>query len=235
MLISVIIPAYNEEKRIRRTLDQYVGDFYPGNTEFVVVLNGCRDRTREVVEQAQRELGQSIVIHELPESGKGRAIKFGFQQARGDLIGFLDADGSTSPVEYRKLVEAILHQSYDGAIAARWGKGSQVVGRTTVLRTLFSYGFHYYTKLLFRLPYRDTQCGAKIFRRQAISQVVDQLKISGMSFDVELLVRLKQAKCRVREVPTIWIDRSSTEMTGAKLLRTSWQMFTALLKIRFSN
>lgn len=235
MLISLIIPAYNEAQRIRHTLDDYVKDFYPGNVELVVVLNGCRDNTREVVEQAQRELGHAIVIQELPQGGKGRAIKYGFQHAQGDLIGFLDADGSTSPAEYRKLVEAILHESYDGAIASRWVRGSRVVGRTTFLRTLFSYGFHYFTKMLFWLPYRDTQCGAKLFRRQVVEQIVDKLTITDMSIDIDILVQLKRAKFKIREVPTVWVDRSSAEMSGAKLLRATGRMIVSLLKIRFSH
>jgi glycosyltransferase involved in cell wall biosynthesis len=235
MLISLIIPAYNEAQRIRRALDEFGKYFYPGNLELVVVLNGCRDNTREVVEQAQRELGRVIVIHELKESGKGRALKYGFQQARGDLVGYLDADGSTSPSEYQKLLEPILHEAYDGAIAARWGNGAKVVGRTTVLRTIFSYGFYVFTKILFWLPYRDTQCGAKIFRRSVIAPIVDQLQVTDMSFDVELLVLLKKAGAKIKEVPTVWIDRSSVEMSSGKLLRASWKMFISLFKIRFSH
>ncbi|MDD5342177.1 MAG: glycosyltransferase family 2 protein [Patescibacteria group bacterium] len=237
MLISIVIPAYNEAKRIRETLDRYVKDFYPGQTEIIVVLNGCRDDSREVVERAIKELGPAIRYFDLKTGGKGLAVHYGFQKAEGELVGFLDADGSTSPEEYRKLVEAILQKKYDGAIASRWKKGSQIIGRKSPLRKLTSQGFHLVTKLLFWLPVRDTQCGAKLFRREVVQKILPNLKEKNMAFDVELLWLAKRAGFHITEVPSVWVDKSSSEMLGSttKLMRTSLNMFLALVKIRFQH
>lgn len=237
MLISLIIPAYNESTRIRRTLDQYVKDFYPGNKEIVVVPNGCTDNTLEVVQQAQKELGSEIVIHNLKEGGKGLAVQEGFKIAKGELVGFVDADGATSPTEYKKLVEAILHDKYDGAIASRWLKGAKVVGRTSPLRTVVSQGFHIINKLLFWLPVRDTQCGAKIFKNEVIKEVIPKLRVKNMAFDVELLLVAKKSGFRYKEVPTVWVDQSSSEMLGSpgKVFKTSINMFVSLIKVRLHH
>ncbi len=234
MLISLVIPAYNEAKRIRKTLDKYVKEFYPGNQELIIVPNGCHDDTLEVVKQAQKELGSEIVIHNLREGGKGLAVQEGFKKARGELIGFVDADGATSPSEYRKLVETILNEKYDGAIASRWLTGSKVVDRTSFLREVASQIFYIITKILFWLPFRDTQCGAKMFRRTVVEKIIPQLKVKNMAFDVELLFMVKKAGFKVKEVPTVWIDQSSSEMLGSKskFMKTSLIMFASLIKVR---
>ncbi len=218
-------------------MDQYVKDFYPGNKELIIVPNGCTDNTLGVVQQAQEELEDEIVIHNIKEGGKGLAVQEGFKIAKGELVGFVDADGATSPAEFRKLVETILHDEYDCAIASRWLKGAQVVGRTSPLRTIVSQGFYIINKLLFWLPVRDTQCGAKLFKREVIEKIVPKLKVKNMAFDVELLLLVKQAGYKLKEVPTIWVDQSSSEMLGStgKLIKTSLNMFLSLIKVRFHH
>src|SRR3989338_8373541 len=105
MKLSIVIPAYNEEKRIGKTLDQYLTYFtknYKKDYELIVVLNGCRDNTRGVVEEFTRY--PQLRILEFKEGNKGRSVLEGFKTAHGDYIGFTDADESTSPEEYHKLV-----------------------------------------------------------------------------------------------------------------------------------
>ncbi|MFA5106880.1 MAG: dolichyl-phosphate beta-glucosyltransferase [Patescibacteria group bacterium] len=237
MLLSLIIPAYNEEKRIRKTLELFVRELCPGDKEIIVVLNGCTDNTRSVVEQAARDFGSEIKIEELAIGGKGLAVVHGFKKATGDLIGFVDADGATSPREYRKLVEAITQGKADGAIASRWLAGSHVVARTSFFREVISQAFFIITKLLFWLPFRDTQCGAKLFRREVAQAVLPKLKVMNMAFDVELLLLTKQAKYRITEVPTEWIDQSISATFGSplKVIKTSLNMFFSLFKIRFQH
>ncbi|MDP3964669.1 MAG: glycosyltransferase family 2 protein [bacterium] len=237
MFISIIIPAYNEATRIRKTLDRYVPSLYPGKVEYLVVLNGCTDNTSEVVKKARTELGESIHIHELEMGGKGLAIRHGFKEARGELVGFLDADGATAPEEYEKLIQALIHGRRDGAIASRWKKGSKVIARTSFFRTIASQGFHIIMKLLFWMPFRDTQCGAKIFRRHVIEKILPQLRVKNMTIDVEILYACKMAGYDIEEVPTVWIDQTNSEQFASlgKLIKTSWNMFIALIAIRFHH
>lgn len=237
MLLSLIIPAYNEEKRIRKTLERYMQELCPGDKEIIVVLNGCTDKTRSVVEQARRDLGSEIKIEELAVGGKGLAVVHGFKKAIGDLVGFVDADGATSPIEFRKLVTAINQDQADGAVASRWLAGSHVVARTSFFREIISQAFYIITKLLFWLPFRDTQCGAKLFRRAVVQAVLPKIKVMNMAFDVELLLLTKQAKYRIVEVPTEWIDQSISATFGSplKVIKTSLTMFVSLFKIRLQH
>lgn len=237
MLLSLIIPAYNEEKRIRKTLERYVRELCPGDKEIIVVLNGCTDNTRSAVEQAIHDLGSEIKLEDLKVGGKGLAVVHGFKKAIGDLVGFVDADGATSPVEYRKLVDAVTQGKADGAVASRWLSGSHVVARTSFFREIISQTFFIITKLLFWLPFRDTQCGAKLFRRQVAQAVLPKLKVMNMAFDVELLLLAQQAKYRIVEVPTEWIDQSISATFGSpmKVIKTSFNMFFSLFKIRFQH
>lgn len=232
MRISLVIPAFNEEHRIVPTLEKYMREFFPDRSEYIVVINASTDRTRQVVESVRQTAGDRVTIYEIPERGKGLAVRYGLERAKGELIGFLDADGSTSPSEFAKLVEAVETGHLDGAIASRWAKGSKVVGRTTPLRTLASWGFYAVTKLLFWLPYRDTQCGAKLFTRETIKAIVPELRVKDMSIDVEILRVAAQQGRKISEIPSVWIDKSSPEMLGTKFFRTSLRMLRSLFYIR---
>ncbi|MBU0707630.1 glycosyltransferase family 2 protein [Patescibacteria group bacterium] len=237
MLLSLIIPAYNESKRIRKTLEAYVKKTFPGKKEIIVVLNGCTDNSREVVEQAIKELGNEIVLYEIKEGSKGKAVRYGFERAQGDIVGFLDADGATSPEEFDKLVDQIVKHGVDGAIASRWCKGSKVIGRTSVFRTIASQGFYILTKALFWMPFRDSQCGAKLFKKEVIKRILPKLKVENMAFDVEILYLIHSAGFKIREVPTVWVDQASSEQFASmtKLARVSLRMFLTIIALRFKH
>lgn len=230
MFLSIVIPAYNEEKRIGRVLEQYI-DFFKENLEIIIVLNGCRDRTEEVVQKTQRKYPNIVRYFDIKEVGKGRAIIKGFKEAQGDLIGFVDADGSTSPMEYGHLISRI--NGADGVIASRWKKGARVENRTFI-RKIISLGFVFLVKILFFLPYQDTQCGAKIFKKMALKKVLPKITIKNMAFDVELLYLMKKHNFNIKERPTVWLDQSSSAVLGSplKIIINSIKMFFTLIFIR---
>jgi len=234
MNLSIIIPAYNEEKRIGRTLDGYLA-FFKENIEIIIVLNGCRDRTIDQVKKRQKQFPRIIKYLNISESiGKGAAVKHGFEMASGKLIGFVDADNATSPVEFSKLIESI--DGADVAIASRWKKGSEVINRS-FFRKMVSLGFLILVKLLFRMPFADTQCGAKLLKKEAAEQITPLLKASNMAFDVELLYLSLKKGFRVKEIPTVWVDQSSSAMLGSplKIFSNAIKMFFTLLRIKFKN
>jgi len=234
MFLSIIIPAYNEEKRIGETLDDYLG-FYTQDVEVIVVLNGCQDRTLDEIKKRKDRFSQILRYIEIKEAiGKGAAVKIGFEAAKGDLIGFVDADNATSPTEFDKIVQTI--DGTDACIASRLKKGSQVINRT-VMRKIVSLGFVAIVKLLFGMPFADTQCGAKIFKKNVIKEVIPFLTTTNMAFDVELLYIILKKGYKIKELPSVWIEKSSSALLGSpfKLVVNGVKVFFTLLHIRFKK
>lgn len=228
-MISIIIPSYNEEKRIGKTLDKYC-NFLRSKLDFeiLVVLNNCNDNTLEVVKNAMRK-HKEIRYLNFKQGGKGFAIIEGFKDVlkrKNDLIGFVDADMSTSPEAFYDLIKNI--KNYDGIIASRRIKGAQI--EKTLPRTIISFSFNFIVRSLFLLPYQDTQCGAKLFKRETIEEVIRELTQTGWIFDIDLLYRLKKKKFKIKEFPTVWEDK---EGTSIRFVRTSLKMFLDLMKMRY--
>jgi glycosyltransferase involved in cell wall biosynthesis len=234
MLLSIVIPAYNEETRIGHMLRRYLDYSWPLDVEYIVVLNGCRDRTLEIVQSFSAEAGRRLRIITISEAiGKGGAVRQGFTLADGDYIGFADADGATEPGEFNKLIQKL--PDYDGVIASRWKRGSQMIGRN-FMRKIISLGFIVFVKLLFWMPFFDTQCGAKVFKKNFLKEILPRLKVDNMAFDVELLYRARQVHGRIAEVPTKWINRDSSAALGSPLgtISSGLRMLFTLMQIRLS-
>ncbi|MBI4093012.1 MAG: glycosyltransferase [Candidatus Kerfeldbacteria bacterium] len=228
--LSIVVPAHNEEHRIAPTLRTYANHFAK-RSEILVVLNGCTDRTLDVVAATSREFPVIRAIN-IPEAvGKGGAVREGFRQSRGRLVGFVDADGATTPAEFARLIAMM--DGADGLIASRWIDGAKVYHRTSVIRAMASRGFITLTRWLFKLPYHDTQCGAKIFTARFVREVLPRMRINDLTFDVELLLLGRSARFKIREVPTEWYDRSSPVLLGTpgRVFRTSLSMFMSLLSL----
>lgn len=233
--VDIIIPAYNEAERIAQTLRAWLVES-PADWTITIVLNGCTDNTREVIDEVQRDFTRQAVILEYAEAiGKGGAIMRGWKHSTAEVVGFVDADLSTSPAEMKKLVDAL--PGHDGVIASRFSKGATIIARQSRLRTLMSKVFALSVKLLFGMPFTDTQCGAKVFTRTAANSVLDRVTSTNMAFDVELLWRLHQRRADIIEVPTYWIDRtgSSSLNSPLALMRTGFTMLRTLFHVRFSK
>jgi dolichol-phosphate mannosyltransferase len=241
-IIEVIIPAYNEEHRLGRMLKSYAALFSQYETATIlltVVPNGCTDNTLGVATELQRVYSDLIRIYNIEAAvGKGGAVYGGWKQSSADIVGFVDADGATSAEEFKRLIDAMLQrEDIEGVIASRFIGGATVVNRTSHLRSLMSIFFVQFVRVLFWLPFQDTQCGAKLFRRKAIMEIMNSLRTTNMQFDVELLWKLTRAKKRVIEIPTIWEDQPGSAQLGSKLnfVKTGFQMIASLIRIRFSG
>jgi glycosyltransferase involved in cell wall biosynthesis len=225
---SVIIPAHNEQERIERTLEDYVGVF--GDSEIIVVLNGCTDGTGAVVNRL-RESSPNLLTIEIPDAvGKGGAVRAGFLMARADVVGYVDADGSTPAREMRRLCEAV--GDSDGVIGSRWLPGSLVAIRQSWARRVASRNFNFIVRALFGLGYCDTQCGAKVFRRRALERVMRDVETANLAFDVDLLFTMKRLRMRIREEPTYWIDMQGSRV---RLASASLHMFAAVVRLRLRH
>ena len=231
MKISIIIPAYNEEKRIENTLKEYY-KFFKNKIDFeiLVVINGTNDRTEAIVKRYVEKYKEIRYLN-FSQKGKGFAINEGFKDAlkrESDLIGFVDADMSTKPDAYYDLVKNI--KENDGIIASRTIKGAQM--EKSWKRTIISFTFNLIVKMLFFLSYYDTQCGAKLFKRKTIKEVISELTQTGWIFDVDLLYQLKKKKFKIKEHPTVWCD---VQGGSIKLFATSFEMLCDLLRMRIKN
>ncbi len=238
--LSIIIPAHNEERRIERTLLEY-GTFFgqlkkEGQMDFeiIVVLNACKDKTFEITEAIKGKI-REIFILDLKEAGKGLAIMAGFREAikpykKNDLVGFVDADMATRPEEFYRLTEKI--NDYDGIIASRYMKKSVVNPKPSLRRIIVSRIFNLLIKSLLFMNYKDTQCGAKIFKKKAIIKVLPQLTLSQLAFDVDLLFTLRKNGFKIIEIPTVWGDK---EYSTVNFMKSGPKMALSILRLRILN
>jgi glycosyltransferase involved in cell wall biosynthesis len=222
---SIIVPAHNEEQRIGQTLEGFAEAF--NDSEIIVVLNGCTDDTQGVVERIRRKHANVHIVGIPGAVGKGGAVRAGFLIARAGVVGYVDADGSTPAREMRRICESI--GSDDGVIASRWLPDSHVVIKQPFVRRMASRCFNLLVRMLFGLHYSDTQCGAKVFRKDALDLAMRAVETTNLAFDVDVLFAMKSAGMRVKEVPTYWVD-----MTGSKvrLVSASTRMLAAILRLR---
>src|SRR3954449_7455621 len=178
------MPAHNEEDRIDRTLRAYRAACPDDGVRFLVALDSCTDRTQEIVHAHQRVDGR-VRSFAYPKLGKGGVIAETFRRSDADLVGFVDADGATPPHELMRLAHVALVA--DGAIATRRHPASVLPARRTLARRLTSAGFALAVRRLLGLGYRDTQCGAKVLRREVVHDILPRLRARDLLFDVDLL------------------------------------------------
>jgi glycosyltransferase involved in cell wall biosynthesis len=228
--LLLLIPAYNEERRIEPALRSYAAyfrDHYPGKFQLIVVLNGCRDHTPAVVQKVAAEFPSVSAIEFREPIGKGGALIEGLRLAPlADLIGYVDADGATAPPAFHDLLKHA--GEADCVIGSRWLPGAVLHQQQTGRRRFVSRGFHLIVQCLFRMNIRDTQCGAKVLRREAVEKIHSSLRIADMAFDINLLYSLKRAGFRILEVPTEWTDQVGSKVT---LFRTSLVMFLSTVRV----
>jgi glycosyltransferase involved in cell wall biosynthesis len=213
MSFAIVIPAHDEEHRIDRTLSAYRAGFPQPDVTFHVALDGCRDMTADVVNR--HALADSrVVLHDFPKLGKGGVLMETFRRCDADLIGFVDADCATPPAELTRMTEAAAR--VDGVIASRRLPASVTLGQRGAARSLTSTGFAWLVRRMFKLPYADTQCGAKVLHRRLVERVVPLMSSRDFLFDVDLLVTAGRTGFAVVEVPTVWIDQSGSKLTARR-------------------
>jgi len=229
--LLILIPAYNEERRIEPVLRDYAeffGKNYSGEFQIVVVLNGCTDDTLGVVRRVGAEFSAVHALEFREAIGKGGALIEGLKlAAHADLIGYVDADGATPPRAFLELVRHI--GEADCVIGSRWVRGAVIHQSQSGHRRFASRAFHLVVQLFFWLNIRDTQCGAKVMKRAVVEKIHPYLRIADMAFDINLLVSIKRAGFRVLEVPTEWTDQAGSKVM---LFHSSLTMFLSVVRVR---
>lgn len=226
---TLVIPAYNEEMRIGATLEEYLGHF-DRDTEIVVVLNGCRDRTGDIACTFLDSSPNLRIIDERGVVGKGGAVAMGFRRAKGDIVAYVDADAATSAAEIERLMDQV--GDADGVIGSRWIDRGVIIRKQGPFRRIASRVFNSIVRTLFDLPYKDTQCGAKAFKREALDAIHDELGTTNLAFDVDILYLMHKHGFELKEVPTAWEDKdgSKISMKGA-----APRMLGAVIRLRIKH
>ncbi len=230
MKLSIVIPAHNEEHRLPPMLEAYAAFFmekYGDEVELIVVPNFCEDRTADVARGLGSRFPQIKVLDDPGYVGKGGAVVLGAQAASGEWIGFADADGATPPPAFDDLVENV--GDAGGIIASRWMKGSRMTPKQPPARQVSSRCFNALVNLLFGLRLKDTQCGAKLFRRDVMEQIAGNLGVTNWAFDVDMLFQAKRIGAELREIPTVWNDVAGSKV---RVFRSSVNMFVSIVRLR---
>ncbi len=231
--LSIVMPAYNEELRIGKTLESYARFFDKKlDYEILVVLNGCRDRTLGVVERYANRNKRIKYINIKEAIGKGGAVIEGFKIVNGSYIAFVDADSSTEPDQLHYIYSMTKKSCCDGVIGSRWVKGAKIKRYQPLKRIIASRVYNLLVRALLFMPYKDTQCGAKIFSNKAIKSILDTVVPVGWEFDVALLYALRRKGFRIKEAPIVWADKLGTSL---KVTKTAPKMLKSLLWIRIEN
>lgn len=229
MKISLIIPAYNEDRRIGSTLSDYYNAFTGEEGfdvfEIIVEMDGCTDKTAEIVSEFSNYKDNVKFLEYDERLGKGGGLRRAFRAATGDIIGFTDADNSTKAKELIKLIRTLDLADVDVVVGQRYGGFNNI----PLVRRVFSRGFNLLVRLLFRLNIRDTQCGAKVFRKGVVKEVLSHLIIDDFAFDVNFLYSAKKLEFKIKEVEIEW---EHNEGSRVKLFSTTIKMFISLLKLR---
>jgi dolichyl-phosphate beta-glucosyltransferase len=229
----VVIPAYNEEKRLPVYLSEILSYLEKTGTayEIIVVDDGSTDDTTGVVTGFSRG-NDRVKLLSLPRNrGKGYAVRTGMMAARGGLLLFTDADGAT-PIRELERLQAALERGADLAIASRALHDDCCAVQAHLHRKIIGDVFNLLVTVLAVSGIRDTQCGFKLFRADTARTVFPLQRIEDFGFDVELLYLCRKNGYRITEVPVNWSD-----VQGSKVgvLRDSVRMLGDLFKIRIND
>jgi dolichyl-phosphate beta-glucosyltransferase len=229
----VVVPAYNEERRLLTSLPKISGYLRAHfvRHEILVVDDGSTDATAAVVTAFAQD-APAVRLLQLPvNSGKGAAVRAGMLAAAGDLVWLSDADLST-PIEELDNVLRHLRAGVDVVIGSRDLPESQIQRHQNPLRETMGKLFNLIVRLLSGLPYHDTQCGFKCYRRAAARAIFHRARINGFAFDVETLVLARRLGCRTVEMPVRWVNCPQSKV---RILRHPAEMVLELLTIRLNE
>jgi dolichyl-phosphate beta-glucosyltransferase len=230
--LSIVIPAYNEESRLPAslgTIAAYIGARPSApRIEVLVVDDGSADATGACAEEAGRRHGLFLRVLRFPANrGKGAAVRAGCLEAAGDLVLVSDADFSTPIYEWEKLASA----NAPVAIGSRALDESLVKERQSLGRVAMGKLFNRLVRLLLVPGIRDTQCGFKLFTREAAREIFSRAKVDHFAYDVEALLLARRLGYAIAEVPVLWFNSADSRVTLFGGAEAYWDV----LRIRFTT
>jgi dolichyl-phosphate beta-glucosyltransferase len=233
--LSIVLPAYNEARRLPSSialLRQFLGPsvWSSGSFEVLIVVEHSGDGTLELARQAVAEQANFHIIDNRVHRGKGYAIRSGIQQARGDIIFYMDADLSVPLEEIPAFLDHFRKNPADDVLlGSRQHAASRIERRQSLLRQTMGKTFNRILRTLSLIPFRDTQCGFKAFRRRAAHEIFALQTIDGFAFDVEVILLAQALGYRIAELPVRWLNSPESKV---HILGDSSRMLLDALTIR---
>ncbi len=231
-MMSIVIPAYNEEKRIKGSLSETCAYLnHSGmNYEIIVVDDGSSDETSQIVGSMVADSPKVKLVRYEKNKGKGHALRTGVLVTKGDFVLVMDADLSTPIEELQKLMPYLSNGGFDIAIGSRALDLSDIIKKQPWVRQGMGKMFNKIVKALVIGDFSDTQCGFKLFSGDVARNLFGEAKIDRFAYDVEILARAKRKGYGIKEVPIRWIDSPESRVDPIK---DSLQMLVDLVRIRF--
>lgn len=240
---SIVVPAYNEESRLERSI-QKIHSYLESRLEafeIIIVDDGSTDSTGEIAKACSEKFAPEQVIRVIqnPENrGKGFSVRRGMLEARGALALLTDADLSTPMDEIGKLEEKVVGEGYDIAIGSRDVPGAEIIRHQPWFRERAGKIFNDFVQALTSLPFRDTQCGFKLFRMEKCREIFKKQRITRYAFDVEVLFVAQCWGLKLAEVPVKWRHAEGSKvhlfpdafLTGIDLARIRWNQVRGLYR-----
>jgi len=229
--VSIIIPAKNEQERLPHFLKTVIDYCHQSSYfyEIIVVDDGSKDQTAQRVLSFQKEFPSLKLVRLERNHGKGYAVKQGFLAASGEIVLFLDADGSTQPQEIERHLDGF-EQGYDIVIGSRVLSDGKSHVQARVYRKFMGFIFNFLVSWILIKGIKDTQCGFKMFRGELIKDLFGPVHLEGYGFDLEILYLAQRKKLRIKEVAVNW---SHVEGSKVNLFKDSLWMFWNIIQIRF--
>jgi dolichyl-phosphate beta-glucosyltransferase len=233
MIVSIIIPAYNEELRIEHTLKKvFANDFLSSlDLEIIVVDDASSDQTALIVKNIAQAYPCVKLLQGDINRGKGFSVRKGMLKARGDYLVFIDADNSTPIEEIQKLLPLVMKGDCDIAIGSRGLKESKIKVRQAWVRRNMGKTFNLFVRCLLLKDFPDTQCGFKCFSKKAAQAVFSLQRIDRFAFDVEALVIARIKGLTIKEVPVVWINNPQSKVNP---INDASRMFFDLFLIKMN-
>ena len=233
MDLSIVVPAFNEERRLPKTLESIRAYLSSRSlrAEVLVVDDGSTDGTAKVVERSRAEFPELRLLSARSNHGKGFTVRRGMLEARGEIALFTDADLSAPIEEADKLLAALRDGKYDVAIGSRAVDRSLIEVRQSAFRERAGIIFNRIVRGIAGLPFQDTQCGFKAFRREKTRVIFQQQRTEGFGFDPEILFLAKRKGLRIAEIPVRWAHDPATKV---RMVADSLGMFLDVLAIRWN-
>src|SRR5439155_1621602 len=222
-VLSIVVPCFNEEQRLPRTIEQIERYLDARNTpyELILVDDGSADGTRLIMDAAA-ERHSAVRVEGLPHNrGKGRALAVGVEAAKGDEVLITDADLST-PIEELEKLQAALRDGAGVAIGSRALRASRVEISQPVYRVLMGKAFNLIVQAVLLPGIWDTQCGFKLFRADVAHSVFAGLATDGFGFDPEVLYRARKQGVKIAEVPVVWRNSAPTKVSPVRSFSWRW-------------
>lgn len=230
-MLSVVMPAYNEEKLIYQsimTTIQILSGFVEC-FEIIAVNDGSKDRTKMEIERAMKRDSRVRLVTSEKNRGKGNAILAGVSQADGAYIAFVDADLELNPAQLEGYLTELLTKKLDVVIGCKFHKDSEL--HYPLKRKIMSMGYYVMLLLLFHLNVKDTQTGLKVFRAEAIKPVAHLIRTQGFAYDIELLVAINRRGFKIGQMPVRvdYVRETGTKRIGVKdmlqAFQDTWKIF----------